>query len=88
MSEKPTVCPFCGGEPIANPPNKHGKHTIRCISCSAEGGWSTSAAGAIKLWNMRMNTDLLAEREAHRKLREKHEILWKNYDELREADDE
>ena len=62
MAEQLLPCPFCGGNALpARELRGYLKPTdieayayfYRCHACAAEGGWSKSATGAVRLWNMR-----------------------------------
>lgn len=60
-------CPFCGGEGIPQSVLRDGyeqwpddpdarAHTICCRQCACEGGWAKSASGALRRWNMRVES--------------------------------
>jgi Lar family restriction alleviation protein len=50
-------CPFCGETRVSLVERAQsggdGQYTIVCWSCAAEGGWSKSAHGAKRYWEMR-----------------------------------
>ena len=49
-------CPFCGGVPMlltADFRHSTPRWWVCCMACSADGSWSTTQGGALKLWNMR-----------------------------------
>ena len=64
--EKLMRCPFCSGKAVPSSVDSPPRHPedkdqtdyfIRCTSCGAEGGWAQMPGNAVKMWNMRADTD-------------------------------
>lgn len=64
MTDLLKPCPFCAGSAHGHSEIRDGydafpddidakAYWFQCSSCAAQGGWSKTPAGAMRLWNMR-----------------------------------